>query len=339
MFRLMKPQRYDGRLVTMRELVTITEALGAVDGPTACAIGMSSFGAWLAGHMSQRAQDEIFGADPEARFAGDASAAPAEWVTDGLVVSGRWPLARGARRATWVYIGVAVGDEDDKLRLYFCLVPASELATTRGLTGDSRAFVADDVFVPQHRILAFSSVAKTRPGTGHESSAYRLPWEPVAELGMACGPMLGIGQAALDLTMGRILSIQRRTNHVDRHGNFGAMDVQFGRAALKIRTARLHVYGAADDLDQTAYLGVPATREVTTRVRADCRYAAQLVLSAVIDLVAIHGPDAVSQSNALQHLWRDASVIAGHAGVNTLEAYRIYGEALLAEADSDRSLD
>jgi len=64
----------------------------------------------------------------------------------------------------------------------------------------SNTWVGEDVFVPDHRLISMSAVTDgTRPVATAEP-IYRIPFMPVATV-LLLGPLLGAGQAALDLVI------------------------------------------------------------------------------------------------------------------------------------------
>jgi 3-hydroxy-9,10-secoandrosta-1,3,5(10)-triene-9,17-dione monooxygenase len=127
-FRLGKPDRFGGYLTDLQTVMEVTEALGTADGSAAWVVGLNATASRLTARSSPRAQQEVFGTDPDAGIAGSAHPVPARRVNGGLVVSGQWGFASGSPHATWAGIAaVVMGDEDQPADPYMCLVPASEL--------------------------------------------------------------------------------------------------------------------------------------------------------------------------------------------------------------------
>jgi 3-hydroxy-9,10-secoandrosta-1,3,5(10)-triene-9,17-dione monooxygenase len=108
LFNLLMPRPFGGQQANLRTLLDVTEALGEVDGSAAWVVSLGSVAGWLVGLASERAREDVFGEDPDARIAGSLNPAPAQRVDGGLLVTGRWPYASGAPHATWAAVGALV---------------------------------------------------------------------------------------------------------------------------------------------------------------------------------------------------------------------------------------
>jgi hypothetical protein len=92
LFRLFTPRRFGGYSTSLRTQVDVTEALAEADGSAAWVVGIATGGAWVSAHATQRAQEEIFGPDPDVRIAGSGMPAPVLAVGDGAL--GFWKAVR-----------------------------------------------------------------------------------------------------------------------------------------------------------------------------------------------------------------------------------------------------
>ena len=129
LFRLFTPRRFGGYSTSLRTQVDVTEALAEADGSAAWVVGIASGGAWVSAHATERAQEEVFGPDPDVRIAGSAKPASARPVEGGLRVSGRWSYASGSPHASWAGVAMTVADEHDHpVGPYFALVLRSDLS-------------------------------------------------------------------------------------------------------------------------------------------------------------------------------------------------------------------
>ncbi|MDX3355822.1 acyl-CoA dehydrogenase family protein [Streptomyces sp. ME01-24h] len=89
-FRLLTPKRYGGQEANLRTLTDVSEALGEADGSAAWVGMIISVTNWLACLFPDQAQEEVFGADPDARVTGVAApTGMGEPVPGGWRVSGR----------------------------------------------------------------------------------------------------------------------------------------------------------------------------------------------------------------------------------------------------------
>ena len=151
---------------------------------------------------------------------------------------------------------------------------------------------------------------------------------PVAAL-VLIGAQLGLARAALAYVLEKApqraiayTSFKRQTDSV-------AFQIQVAKAAMKIETAHLHAYRAADDIDQAAFRGEYLDYKTRARVRADTGYVAQYASDAINLLMTAHGAGSFAESSPMQRIWRDSNTAARHAIVHQPVAEEIYGKALL----------
>jgi 3-hydroxy-9,10-secoandrosta-1,3,5(10)-triene-9,17-dione monooxygenase len=319
-FRLLTPSRFGGYSADLRTIVEITEALGTADGSAGWLVGLGSTASQLVSGGSARAQQEIFGPDPDARLAGSGHPVPARRVDGGLVVSGRWPYASGSPHATWAGLGALVVDDDQhSADVYMCLVPASDLRLEDtwhvvGMRGTgSNTWAADDLFVPEHRLASMTALTD---------------FAAAATLALV-GPLLGMGQAALSAVVaGAEVKSMHHTVFARQRDSVG-VQIQVAEAALGLQTARLHAYDIADRLDEAEAGGETLTYQDRAQMRGAVGYVAQTVLKAIDVLVNVHGAATFGEANPVQRYWRDANTAARHAGLNPMIGYEVLGKALL----------
>ena len=199
-YRFFKTAQFGGYSPRARTMLEITEALGEADGSAAWLVGLGSTTHWMLGNLSARAQEEIFGVDPDVRIAGGNHPTPARRVDGGLVISGRWSYSSGSHHAAWVSVAVVVvEDSGQRVDPYMCLVPSSEMGLDDtwhvvGMRGTgSNTWVADELFVPQHRLISMFPAGDPAPDAQGLS---RAPFPVIAAL-MLVGPILGLGRAVL----------------------------------------------------------------------------------------------------------------------------------------------
>jgi 3-hydroxy-9,10-secoandrosta-1,3,5(10)-triene-9,17-dione monooxygenase len=76
LFKLMVPRRLGGYETTIRTKLEVSAALAEACGSTAWVTALTNVCAWVVGTMSDRLQQDIFGADPDARVAGVLAPSP-----------------------------------------------------------------------------------------------------------------------------------------------------------------------------------------------------------------------------------------------------------------------
>lgn len=335
-FRLQKPHRFGGYEVSLRTVLEVVETLSQANGSAAWLVSLGATAASMVRCGSGRVQSEIFGSR-DARIAGSLNPGTARRVEGGLSVSGSWPYSSGAPHAEWVAICAAVPAEADRnAGPYVCFAPASEVLLrdtwhTVGMRGTaSHTLLAEELFVPEHRTIALSTI--TDGQTSASEPGRQPPLGLLATL-LLVGPLLGLGEAAAGLVIETAPSKSMHHTFFARQSDSVGVQVQIAEAKLKLQTARLHVFEVADALDSGTIVGGDSGYERRAQARAQCGYAVQQVLDAIQILINVHGAASFADSSPMQQYWRDANIAARHAGLNANIGYEIFGKSLLGVSE------
>ena len=335
--RLMVPARFGGYQTDIHTYIAVMAELGRGCGATAWVASLINVCAWLAGLFPERAQQEIWGSDPDAWIAGSlAPHGDATPVDGGWRVTGRWMWASGCLHAQWAACGIHMKDDQGGMaNLGLSLMPMTDLAIEdtwfmAGMKGTgSNTIVARDVFVPEHRFLPYPPAFEGRYRTEHTDEAvYRAALVPVTVL-ILIGAQLGIARAALDHTIAKAPIRGVTHTNYGRQTESTGFQIQIAEAAMKIETATLHAFRAADDLDRAAAAGRHPDVTARARVRVDTALVAKCCREAVDLLVSAHGTTSLADWNVMQRLWRDVHVASHHAITEWQVNLEIYGKALL----------
>ena len=65
-----QPRRYGGYESSMRTMLDVSAAVGEADGGTAWVVNLNNVCCWLASLFPVKAQDEVFGPNPDVRISG-----------------------------------------------------------------------------------------------------------------------------------------------------------------------------------------------------------------------------------------------------------------------------
>jgi 3-hydroxy-9,10-secoandrosta-1,3,5(10)-triene-9,17-dione monooxygenase len=334
-YRLMTPRHYGGYQTDVRTVVEVAEVLGGADGSAAWDVANSATTGWSVAALPERGRQEIFGAGPDTRVAGSSTPVAARRVEGGVRVGGRWGFSTGCDHADWLTLAAVVpaggGGHDTGV---MCFVPRDQVRIddtwrTVGMRGTgSNTVVADDVFVPDHRIVALADLVDGRAPRAGDTAIDHLTFGPLATLTLI-GPLLGMGSAAFAHVVANSAKPMHHTVFARRSDSVG-VQCQIAEAALTLRTARLHTYDAVDELDRAAAGGDARDYDMRARIRAQCGYAAQQVLAAIKILVNVHGAGSFAEASPVQQIWRDANTAARHAGIHATVGLEVYGKALLS---------
>jgi 3-hydroxy-9,10-secoandrosta-1,3,5(10)-triene-9,17-dione monooxygenase len=335
--RLMVPKRFGGYQTSIRTYIEVMAEIGQGCGSSAWVASLVNICEWLAALFPERAQQDIWGPDPDAWIAG--SLAPngiAVPVDGGWRVTGRWPWASGSMHAQWVACGIHMENERGEMtNLGLSLMPIADVTVEDtwfmvGMKGTgSNTIAAKDVFIPDHRFLPYPPAFQGRYRTEHvDEPVYRVALVPVTVLILA-GSQLGAARAALDYVVSK--SQTRGITHttIQRQADSAGFQMLVADAAMKIDTAFLHALRAADDLDRAADAGRHPDLTERARVRMDTSLVAKYAREAVELLVQAHGTSSLADHNPLQRLWRDVHVASHHAITEWQVNLEVYGKALL----------
>ena len=335
--RLMVPKRLGGYETDIHTYIAVMAKLGRGCGSTAWVASLINVCAWLTGLFPERAQQDVFGADRDAWVAGSlAPHGTATPVAGGWRVNGRWMWASGSLHAQWAACGIHMDNERGEMgNLGLSLMPMSDLAIEdtwfmAGMKGTgSNTIVAKAVFVPEHRFLPYPPAFQGQYRTEHtEEAVYRAALVPVTVL-ILIGSQLGIARAALELAVAEAHTRGITHTHYGRQVDSAGFQIQIAEAAMKIDTAYLHAFRAADDLDRASEEGRHPELVERARVRTDTALVAKYCREAVELLVSAHGTTSLADWNRMQRLWRDVHVASHHAITEWHVNLEIYGKALL----------
>ncbi|MBT1193222.1 oxidoreductase [Rhodococcoides kroppenstedtii] len=336
-FRIAAPARFGGLETNLRTMLDVSSTIAEGDGGASWVTTLSNINHWALGLFDERAQAEVYADGPDVVISGVVSpTATARRVEGGYRVSGQWPYASASLHATWCTGGVVVLDEDDSvLDQGMALIPSSDYTVddtwyVAGMRASgSNTVVADDVFVPEHRMLSMMGAFSGSYVAERTDSAFaRSAFGPMLVM-VLVGPQLGMGRAAIDLVTTKAAEKSLAYTVFERQADSVAFQMMVAEAALKIDTAHLHAHRAADDVMRWAEAGVYPDLVSRARVRGDAAVALRSVTEALNILLDATGAGAFADVNALQRIWRDSNVGARHAVMLPRVSVETYGKALL----------
>jgi alkylation response protein AidB-like acyl-CoA dehydrogenase len=284
---------------------------------------------WNAGMFPDEAQDEVF-ADPRVRVASVfAPGGQAREAPGGVVVSGRWPFNTGALNSHWAILTAIVTGAGEPAPASL-LIPYAQLrilddwqATGMAGTG-SNTTVADEVFVPSHRILPLAAqLGLDLPSERNHDSAYWNVSLVAFLIAQATGTPVGLARGALDAFMERLPG--RAITYTDYADQSAApvTHLQVGEAAMTLFSADAHAREAVALVAGTP--GRDAPLEVRARIRAHSGTATALARTTVDRLFAASGASAIQASVPIQRYQRDIQALANHALLAPATAVELYG--------------
>jgi len=338
LMRVCTPKRYGGWEMNTRAMLDVSAAIAEADGGAGWVVNLNNICCWLTSLYPVKAQDEVFGANPDARVSGVLNpTATSKKVDGGFRMSGTWHYNSGGWHAQWAVLGMPiVNGAGAAIDQGLALIPMSDLerVDTWFVAGmkstGSICLKADDVFVPDHRLLSVPRAIEGDYPTEMRSREpfYRSAFVPILAI-ILVGPILGLGRAALDFVREKAASRTIAYTFFEKQSASVAFQLQVAEAALMIDTAHFHAYRAADDIDEAALRGVYPDMLTRARVRADTGYVVEKITQAIDKLMFAHGSAGFADASPLQRIWRDAAVASRHAVVLPPIGYELLGKALL----------
>ncbi len=338
LFKLAVPRRYGGLETSMKTMMDVCSTAAEYDGGTSWALSLITACNWITGLFPLKAQDEVWGKNPDARVAGVfAPTAQSVKVDGGYNITGKWFYNSGGLHAEWAVLGFPKANEKGEVEDYaFALVPRDDLELedtwfTVGMRASgSNCLVGKDVFVPEHRVLSGSEANEGRNRNERlaEEPLYRAAFMPVLIL-IVIAPQLGLCREALRLVRERAMSRRVHGTVYETQADSVAFQMRVARAAMIVDTAHLHCYRSAQDIDDAVRNNDYPDYLNRARVQADCGYAAERAREAIDMLVTAHGAGSFAESHPLQRIWRDSAIAGRHAFVSPDTRYEVYGKALL----------
>jgi 3-hydroxy-9,10-secoandrosta-1,3,5(10)-triene-9,17-dione monooxygenase len=318
----LQPKRWGGYEHDHEVAFNIALELGrSTCGSSAWCLNYLSDHACILSHFPDEAQHDVWSVNKAACVA--TSAAPTGKVAvapGGYRLDGRWSWCSGLRHSQWIMIGGLVqrdGDDHPDMRLY--LVPVSQVNQEdtwycAGLRASgSNTAVLDNVFVPEHRSVSFSTLRDAHsPGSEtNRNPIYRTPFIAVHTYALL-GPALGLARGAyadfVQWTRQRYLTYTQLNiaQHVP-------VQIRIAEIAAQIDAAELMARRGLETA-RNNYTGM--SLETRTLLRRDFTYAMRLLREAMDALIKISGSSGLMDNNPVQRCWRDVHAISSHVVMN-----------------------
>lgn len=337
MWQLTVPKRFNGHETDITTFVRAVTEIGRGCGSSAWVTMISNAVSWFVGMLPADAQKEVFGARPNVRLCSVKTQTPdARRVDGGIVVSGRWAFASNSLNAEWTLIGVPVLAPDGSwVEKGQGLVAMTDLSIEDtwdvvGMRGTgSNTLVADEVFIPDHRVLPLDTAGEGRlPAEFVEENLYQSAYVPVLAL-IPAAPLLGLATTALELTVEKMPKRGVAYTPYTSSADSPTVHLALAEASAKIDMAYLCLWHAAEEIDAVAKAGKKMSLIDRARIRRDVAFITRSCREAVEILLDCNGGSCFAHANPIQRIWRDIETGSRHGmlvpGVNM----EIYGRALL----------
>jgi alkylation response protein AidB-like acyl-CoA dehydrogenase len=340
-FRIATPRSHGGLETSLRDMMDVSALIAESDGGAAWVVTLSNINAWVGGLNGGPAADEVWANGPDTVIAGVvAPSGTARAVPGGYRVNGKWAYSSASLQADWAGGGVYLVDDDGEV------IDQGMVSLPRGdyriedtwyvagmRSSGSNTVIAEDVFVPEHRYGSLLPVMMGGYLADHpDAPFYRSAIGPMLVM-VLVGPQLGLARAARDLVINKAPNKPLAYSTFERQADSVAFQLLIAEAAMKIETAHLHAYRAAEDVQRHAEEGVFPDTDIRARIRADAAIALRSVNEALNTLLDANGSGSFAEVNVLQRIWRDSNIAARHAVILPHVSMETYGKSLLGIED------
>lgn len=322
--RLLQPEKYSGYEAHPREFAETVMATAALDPASGWIAGIVGVHPWQLAFADPKVQDEVWADDHDTWMASPyAPTGIARPVDGGYIFNGRWQFSSGTDHCDWIFLGAMLGDAEGKMAMpptmLHMILPRQDYRIVEdswnvvGLKGTgSKDIIVKDAFVPDYRVMNGDHVidGTAQKEYGVTETLYKMPWSTMFPLGISSA-VVGIAEGALAAH----LDYQR--DRVGAQGTAVKDDpyvlFAIGEAAADINAARQELLANADKI----FDAVDAGKEIGFAERAAVRRtqvrAAWRAVTAVDQIFARSGGNAMRIDKPLQRYWRDAHVGLAHA--------------------------
>jgi alkylation response protein AidB-like acyl-CoA dehydrogenase len=342
LFRIMQPAVYGGYEYGFEALVPVVAAVGAGCASTAWVFSLGIVHQWLVAAFPEKAQDEYWSNADAIAFGSYPPVGRVVAADGGYRLSGTWSFTSGCDHADWLVLGgmtPAPQSGSAAPKLAFFLVPIGDVEIqdnwfTMGLAGTgSKNTVADNIFVPGHRVVAVGDLLTgTTPGAKlHDNALYRQSMLSAFPFALV-SPLLGAAEGALAdfLDMAKVRTTRGAvTGGNNRMAEFATIQTRVAEATGAIEAAKLTIMNALKDARAAAEAGQQAELDVRLRNRLSQAFSVKLLVQAVDALFQAAGGQGIFVSKPIQRAWRDIHAGALHVSMNWDAVSTMYGQHAL----------
>jgi len=338
MFRIWKPEAYDGLETDPITGFKALEALSKIDSAVGWNVSISMAIDTIMQWFSDEAMEEMFASEDEIIVAGSwnppGKAVP---VKGGYEVTGQWSIVSGCQYANWFFMNAVVMDgdksrtyEDGNPVLLFMLTPMKqakviETWNTIGMKGTgSHDMALEKVFIPEHLTTPMLPIDQAN-GSAFQGPLYQNSiWYAIATI---AGSALGIARAAIDDTLDLI------KNKVPNYTETTLKDLQLvqmrlAEAEATLAAGRAYFYETIQSTWKTAQQGLRITMEQGMKVQLASTFTVQSSVKAVNIIHDLAGLTGMRESHPIQRHFRDINTIRQHA-FTSYARYQAVGQLML----------
>jgi alkylation response protein AidB-like acyl-CoA dehydrogenase len=344
-FVVSTPEKFGGLAANTRESMAVARAVARGDGSLAWVFGILDSGAWVLSLMDDRAQADVWGDDADGnRLISIVLATTSDSIpTDGgYRVSGKWAYGTGSTHASWSLLGIPLKNAAGEIvDAGLALVPASDLSSednwhVAGMRSTSSVTqIAQDVFVPAHRVLPLTAAVEGDYLGSNTEATYRTVFVPSLFMKLV-GPHLGMGRAALDFVISHADTKSIAYTGYEKQTDSSIFQSLIAKASVNLSAAESVAQQVADEIYAGADRAYYAPYAARIEMRAKAAWVVETITAVINDLMMAHGSSGFADASSLQRIWRNQATAATHGHTLGASGYEAYGRVLLGREDDAR---
>lgn len=340
-FRMSLPVEMGGEGMNVRQICDVIEATAAADASTAWHVLVTVGSQVITARLPRASLGDFYATGPDtwpkAALAPKGVAVPVE---GGYRLSGRWPLASGARPFEWVSVGFFIKDGDglrktaDGVRpdLRFCLVPREGFTViptwnATGLRGTrSDDLEVKDVFIPEAWQASFF-------GSSNIAGAPFRVRMPIANGPYHVAVAIGVLRAAIEDLAKTALTRRPAFNPTTLMKDDPVFRSRFGEVAIQFESLRALYRQCVGTIDACGRENRDVTPVEAARISASTALIHRAATNILDEVISLSGAGAVYCDNPQQRRWRDIRCAAQHQSAN-IGSYGELASVLIAETST-----
>lgn len=344
-FSISAPTAFGGLAANTAECHAVARAIGRGDGSLAWVHGILDSGAWVVSLMDEQAQRDVWGTEKGLNSFISivlATTSDTQNVEGGYRVTGKWGYGTGSLHADWSLLGIPLKNEaGEVVDAGLALIPTSELKVednwyVAGMKATGSVMqVAEDVFVPSHRVFPLTAAVEGDYLGNNPELTYQTIFVPSLFMKLI-GPHLGMGRAALDYVIAKADSKAIAYTGYAKQSDSAIFQTAIAKASVQLNAAELVARDIADTIYAGAERGYYAPYAERIEMRAKAGWVVETITTMINDLITAHGSAGFADSAPLQRIWRDQATAARHGHTLGASGYESFGKILFGREEDAR---
>lgn len=343
--KLFTPKKYGGFEMPWGTHVDVSRTLGQACGSTGWVSSVVFTHTFLFGRFKEEAQEEVWGACPDAIIStGFAGGGLAEPVDGGYKINGRWKFASGVDHADAMLVGAKLPNSDAKFNDLWLVFKKGDFEIhdtwhSEGLKGTgSKDIQVNDLFIPTYRTLDMKSMSENPPGSKiHNHYLYGVEFHSYF-ITLLAGPILGAARGVyneyVEQTLTRVGSMMGETI-IDQP----QVQVHVAESLVELDTADMLIDNLCNRLHQMGINGDAISGEFKLAAYRDLVMAGKLAHSSADRLSRMMGVSAQTGRNSVQRLYRDVRTMSTHSALHWDVSMQRSGKYIFGLPTGDPKID